>query len=249
MIDLTTYPDIMDTYKEMEKKHMASVKLLHKEQKKTPCVPSDIYDEIFKPYTYIQENVLTPKLFDLLVKLDPVVIEKRTGMHLKFTEVFGKNFSVLDELMSINVCLMAIESSVIYKFNEGLIRPDGKIIEEGPFKYKQQIGYECPIWRNGKEIDTGYQNGLPLKIFEETPYKQLTDYYKVWNSMSEKQRAIHMNEYYGMKYNPDEFSIVPFKNKIEEVYDDNGKRIVDIAYVGKEIIYKTEDGEIKKRLQ
>ena len=249
MIDLTTYPDIMDAYREMEKAHMASVKLLHKEQKKTPCVPSDVYDEIFKPYTSIQENVLTPKLFELLVKLDPVLVESRTGLHLKFTEVFGKNFFDLEKDMPLQVYLMAIEKSIVYKIYDELKQPDGRILKAGDYDYKLLPGYECPIWRNGKEIDAGYHHGLPRKIFKETPYEQLQDYYKVWESKSDRQKAIHMNEYYGMNYNLNEYSDEPSEDEIEEVYDDNGKRIIDIAYIGKEIIYKTEDGLIKKSLQ
>ena len=205
MIDLTQYKELMKCKKQMTKIEKECEKQFRKEFRENPDMTMDRRHEILQPYYDIKDNVYTKMLYDIFIDMNPIIIEHRTGEQLKFLEVFGKNYEILDNRYKLQVYLMAEESSIMYKFLDDLKRTDDIIKEGGNYDYNLPVGGEPAILRNGKEIKEGYMFGLPYNIYRTTPNEDLKDYYEMWENLSPRGQARYMNEKYGMNYNLNDF--------------------------------------------
>ncbi len=200
MIDLTQYEELTKVYKQAEKLERECEKQVNKAKRINFEKAMQDYDKIYQPYTTFQDTIFAETGFNVLFKINPVLIEHRTGKKLKFVEVFGRDFSKLTKDMIIHVYKLVIETSVVYKFKDDVKMVNGQIAEGGKYKKPCQIGFEMPIWRNGEEIDAGYQYGIPSDEWSNLPYEGKVKNDEKFISMSKRERAEYMNKNYGMKY-------------------------------------------------
>ena len=205
MIDLTQYKELMKCKKHMTKIEKECEKQFRKEFRENPNMTMDRRHEILQPYYNIKDNVYTKMLFDILLELNPVVVEHRTGEHLRFNEVFGEDFETIYEKVKLHIYKMAEESSVIYKFYDNLKRTDEKIIKGGDYLDKENPGYENNIFRNGQISEYGYISGVPKKEWFSLTYEEKEKCEKIFLEKSQREQARYMNENYGMNYNLNDF--------------------------------------------
>ena len=200
MIDLTQYEELTKVYKQAQKLERECEKQVNKAKLINFEKAMQDYDKIYEPYIKFRDTVLAQTIFNFLLKLNPVLIEHRTGKKLKFVEVFGRDFSKLTQSMVLHVIMLVRESSIIYKFQDDIKMLNERIIKNGDYDKPCQIGFEMPIWRNGEELDSGFEFGLPLYIKIKMTSEQLKKHRIIFKSMSQRERAEYMNKNYGMKY-------------------------------------------------
>ena len=205
MIDLTQYKELMKCKKHMTKIEKECEKQFRKEFRENPNMTMDRRHEILQPYYDIKDNIYTKMLYDIFIDMNPIIIEHRTGERLKFLEVFGGNFEILDNRYKLQVYLMAEENSIMYKFLDDLKRTDDIVKKGGNYEKKMEIGFEAPILRNGLVKEDGYQCGLPLKTWRKLSYEERTYYDEEFCKKSQREQARYMNENYGMNYNLNDF--------------------------------------------
>ena len=200
MIDLTQYEELTKVYKQAQKLERECEKQVNKAKLINFEKAMQDYDKMYEPYIKFRDTVLAQTIFNFLLKLNPVLIEHRTGKKLKFVEVFGRDFSKLTQSMVLHVIMLVRESSIIYKFQDDIKMLNERIIKNGDYEKLCQIGFETPIWRNGEEIDGGYQYGIPSNEWLKLSYDGKVKNDNKFESMSERERAEYMNKNYGMKY-------------------------------------------------
>ena len=205
MIDLTQYKELMKCKKRMTKIEKECEKQFRKEFRENPNMTMDRRHEILQPYYDIKDNIYTKMLYDIFIDMNPIIIEHRTGEQLKFLEVFGKSYEILDNRYKLQVYLMAEENSIMYKFLDDLKRTDDIVKKGGNYEKKMEIGFEAPILRNGLVKEDGYQCGLPLKTWRKLSYEERTYYDEEFCKKSQREQARYMNENYGMNYNLNDF--------------------------------------------
>ena len=200
MIDLTQYEELTKVYKQAQKIDRECDKNFNKAKRINFEEATKNRRKFSEPIRQFQNTIFAETAFNVLLKLNPVLIEHRTGKKLKFIEVFGRDFSKLTKDMIIHVYKLVIETSVVYKFKDDVKMVNGQIAEGGNYKKPCQVGVERPIWRNGEEIDAGYLYGIPTYKWEIISYEERMSYIEKFLSMSERERAEYMNKNYGMKY-------------------------------------------------
>ena len=200
MIDLTQYEELTKVYKQAQKIDRECDKNFNKAKRINFEEATKNRRKFSEPIRQFQNTIFAETAFNVLLKLNPVLIEHRTGKKLKFIEVFGRDFSKLTKDMIIHVYKLVIETSVVYKFKDDVKMVNGQIAEGGKYKKSCQIGFEMPIWRNGEEIDAGYQYGIPSDEWSNLPYEGKVKNDEKFISMSKRERAEYMNKNYGMKY-------------------------------------------------
>ncbi len=200
MIDLTQYEELTKVYKQAQKIDRECDKNFNKAKRINFEDATKNRRKFSEPIRQFQETIFAETAFKVLLKLNPVLIEHRTGKKLKFVEVFGRDFNKLTKSMAINVYIMVCEKSIVYKFKEEVKMVNGQIDEGGDYKRPCQIGFEMPIWRDGKEIDSGYQYGIPSNEWLKLSYDGKVKNDNKFESMSQRERAEYMNKNYGMKY-------------------------------------------------
>ncbi len=206
MIDVTQYEKLLKVYKQSQKLERECEKKVNKEKRIDFDKAMQDYDKIYEPYTIYQDTIFAKTAFEVLTHLNPILVEHRTGKKLKFSEVFGEDFEKLTEDMVIHVYKLVNELSVNYKFKEETKRLDGKIIKGGDYEKPCQLGFETPIWRNGEEIERGYEFGAPLDVRSKMTPEQRRQSRLAFQAMSDRERAEYMNNNYGMKYKLKDYS-------------------------------------------
>ena len=200
MIDLTQYEELTKVYKQAQKLERECEKQVNKAKRIDFEKAMQDYDKIYEPYTTFQDTIFAETGFNVLLKINPVLIEHRTGKKLKFIEVFGRDFNKLTKSMVITIYLLINETSVMYKFKDDVKMPNGNINKGGKYESPCQIGFETPVWRNGEEIECCYECGIPQEVRSKmTPAERIQNRLK-FQSMSQRERAEYMNKNYGMKY-------------------------------------------------
>ena len=206
MIDLTQYEELTKVLKQAQKLERECEKKVNKEKRIDFDKAMQDYDKIYEPYTIYQDTIFAKTAFEVLSHINPILVEHRTGKKLKFSEVFGEDFEKLTEDMVIHVYKLVNELSVNYKFEEETKRLDGKIIKGGDYERPCQLGFETPIWRNGEEIERGYEFGAPLDVRSKMTPEQRRQSRLAFQAMSDRERAEYMNKNYGMKYKLKDYS-------------------------------------------
>ncbi len=206
MIDLTQYEELTKVLKQAQKLERECEKKVNKEKRIDFDKAMQNYDKIYEPYTIYQDTIFAKTAFEVLAHINPILVEHRTGKKLKFSEVFGDNFEKLTEDMAITIYLLVNETSVIYKFNDDVKKLHGEIEKGGEYSWKCELGFETPIWRNGEEIECGYEFGLPQDVRSEMTPEQRRQSRLAFEAMSDRERAEYMNKNYGMKYKLKDYS-------------------------------------------
>ena len=200
MIDLTQYEELTKVYKQAQKIDRECDKNFNKAKRINFEEATKNRRKFSEPIRQFQDTVFAETAFKVLLKLNPVLIEHRTGKKLKFIEVFGRDFNKLTKSMAINVYIMVCEKSIVYKFKEEVKMVNGQIDEGGDYKRPCQIGFEMPIWRDGKEIDSGYEYGISYAEKRKMSLEEIEKRMDKFELMSQRERAEYMNKNYGMKY-------------------------------------------------
>ena len=200
MIDLTQYEELTKVYKQAQKIDRECDKNFNKAKRINFEEATKNRRKFSEPIRQFQNTIFAETAFKVLLKLNPVLIEHRTGKKLKFVEVFGRDFSKLTQSMVLHVIMLVRENSIIYKFQDEIKMLNERIIKNGDYEKPCQIGFETPIWRNGEELDSGFEFGLPLYIKIKMTLEQLKKHRIIFKSMSQRERAEYMNKNYGMKY-------------------------------------------------
>lgn len=133
MIDLTQYEELTKVYKQAQKLERECEKQVNKAKRIDFEKAMQDYDKIYEPYIKFRDTVLAQTIFNFLLKLNPVLIEHRTGKKLKFVEVFGRDFSKLTQSMVLHVIMLVRESSIIYKFQDEIKMLNERIIKNGDY--------------------------------------------------------------------------------------------------------------------
>ena len=200
MIDLTQYEELTKVYKQAQKIDRECDKNFNKAKRINFEEATKNRRKFSEPIRQFQDTVFAETAFKILLKLNPVLIEHRTGKKLKFVEVFGRDFSKLTKIMAITIYLLINEISVMYKFKDDVKMLNGDINKGGKYESPCQIGFETPVWRNGEEIECCYECGIPQEVRSKmTPAERIQNRLK-FQSMSQRERAEYMNKNYGMKY-------------------------------------------------
>ena len=200
MIDLTQYEELTKVYKQAQKIDRECDKNFNKAKRINFEDATKNRRKFSEPIRQFQDTIFAETAFNVLLKINPVLIEHRTGKKLKFVEVFGRDFNKLTKSMTTHVYKLVIETSVVYKFKDDVKMVNGQIDKGGNYKEQCQVGAERPIWRNGEEIDAGYQYGIPTDEWRAMTYEESLAKVKKFESMSKRERAEYMNKNYGMKY-------------------------------------------------
>ena len=200
MIDLTQYEELTKVYKQAQKLERECEKQVNKAKRINFEKAMQDYDRIYEPYIKFRDTIFAETAFNVLLKINPVLIEHRTGKKLKFVEVFGRDFNKLTKSMVLHVIMLVRESSIVYKFKVDVKMLNEISIKNGDYERPCQVGFESPIWRNGEEIDAGYQYGIPSDEWLNLSYEGKVKNDEKFESMSQRERAEYMNKNYGMKY-------------------------------------------------
>ncbi len=206
MIDLTQYEELAKVYKQSQKLERECEKNFNKAKRINFDEAIKIRRKFSEPCREFQNTIFAKTAFEVLTHINPILVEHRTGKKLKFSEVFGEDFEKLTEDMTINVYLLANEISVVYKFVDDVKMLNGEIKKGGDFEKSCQIGFETPIWRNGEEIDSGYEYGISYLEQRDMTIEERMQNMNKFLSMSDRERAEHMNKNYGMKYKLKDYS-------------------------------------------
>ena len=200
MIDLTQYEELTKVYKQAQKIDRECDKNFNKAKRINFEEATKNRRNFSEPIRQFQDTIFAETAFNVLLKINPVLIEHRTGKKLKFVEVFGRDFNKLTKSMIMHVYKLVIETSVVYKFKDDVKMPNGNINKGGKYESPCQIGFETPVWRNGEEIECCYECGIPQEVRSKmTPAERIQNRLK-FQSMSQRERAEYMNKNYGMKY-------------------------------------------------
>ena len=200
MIDLTQYEELTKVYKQAQKIDKECDKNFNKAKRINFEEATKNRRNFSEPIRQFQDTIFAETAFNVLLKINPVLIEHRTGKKLKFVEVFGRDFNKLNKSMAINIYIMVCEKSIVYKFKEEVKMVNGQIDEGGDYKRPCQIGFEMPIWRDGKEIDSGYEYGISYAEKRKMSLEEIEKRMDKFELMSQRERAEYMNKNYGMKY-------------------------------------------------
>ena len=206
MIDLTQYEELTKVLKQAQKIERECDKNFNKAKRINFDDAIKNIRKFSEPCREFQDTIFAKTAFEVLTHLNPILVEHRTGKKLKFSEVFGEDFEKLTEDMVIHVYKLVNELSVNYKFEEETKRLDGKIIKGGDYERPCQLGFETPIWRNGEEIDSGYEYGISYLEQRDMTVEERIQNMNKFLSMSDRERAEHMNKNYGMKYKLKDYS-------------------------------------------
>jgi hypothetical protein len=166
-MDIKNYPEIIKADKELYKIHGKWDKLtfpLQKVKRDTPrhkklLLKSEAFYNKVKTFN---KTVYAKVVFDIFSKENPMLIERRTRERHTWIEIFGTDFEETTESMRINMKGMLTDAYFPYKFEEatqGLL--DYQKTPEGEVELCNE-GWEMPIWRNGKVVDYGRNNGKPI---------------------------------------------------------------------------------------
>ena len=206
MIDLTQYEELTKVLKQAQKIERERDKNFNKAKRINFDDAIKNIRKFSEPCREFQNTIFAKTAYEVLTNLNPILVEHRTGKKLKFSEVFGEDFEKLTEDMVIHVYKLVNELSVNYKFEEETKRLDGKIIKGGDYERPCQLGFETPIWRNGEEIERGYEFGAPLDVRSKMTPEQRRQSRLAFQAMSDRERAEYMNNNYGMKYKLKDYS-------------------------------------------
>ena len=184
MIKFTEYKDLVKDYKEYKKLFNASVRA---ESKRNPT-QSDIErsEALLEKCKNIEKNVLPRKTFEILVKLNPFVRERRTNSFFHFKDIHGEDFDAIEDDIKGHIAQYLDIGSCVYPLCEQVERPDGDIKDVEEY-CPCSIGYEEPIWKDGKVVDYGYHHGIPSNYFYQLPNDVKHDQFMVWRAMSDDQ--------------------------------------------------------------
>lgn len=200
MIDLTQYEELTKVYKQAQNLERECEKEVNKEKRIDFDKAMENYDKIYEPYMQYKYDVLAREVFKALTKLNPILVEHRTGKRLSFVEIFGGDFNKLSKTMINNLLMLTREKSIVYKFEDDAKLLNGSFDHGGDYSWQNKIGFESSIWRNGEEVDCGYQYGMPKNMRDKLSYDDKVKNDEKFESMSDRERAEYMNNNYGMKY-------------------------------------------------
>ena len=187
MIKFTEYKDLVKDYKEYEKLFNASVRA---DSKRNPT-QSDFERSkaLLEKCKNIRNNVLPRKTFEILIKLNPFVRERRTNSFFHFKDIYGEDFDAIESDSMRNAIANYLDKgSYAYPLCEQVECPDGDI--EDVKEYSPcAIGYETPIWKEGKVVDYGYDCGIPSNYFYQLPNDVAHDQIVKWKeAMSQEEK-------------------------------------------------------------
>ena len=185
MIKFTDYQDLVKDYKKNEKLYNKSHKLGGYNRSKSDWAESDV---LFKQAQEFKETVLARKTFEILVKLNPFVRERRTNSFFHFKDIYGEDFDALeDDRMKAEIVGYLDTGASPYTLCEQVEEPNGMIRDVKEY-VPCSIGYETPIWKDGKVVDYGYNCGVPCNYFGEFEPEIRVQHGRVWDAMSQEEK-------------------------------------------------------------
>ncbi len=147
----------------------------------------------------VYRKELAKAIFDVFININPTLIEVRTGKKFDFVSVYGHNFDCLTEGMIIQLSNYASINSNVYSTDTEIKKPDGKGFVEVHEK-SPRIGFEPPIWRNGKVVDHGFNIGLPTDDYKKITPELRLEHSRKWRIMSDSDKKKFMKEYDKSKF-------------------------------------------------
>ncbi len=127
------------------------------------------------------------KTFEILIKLNPFVRERRTNSFFHFKDIYGEDFDALEDDIKEHIPQYLDIGSCVYPLCEQVEGPDGDI--EDVEEYRPcSIGYETPIWKDGKVVDYGYDCGVPINYFYQLSKDVKRDQDYKWDAMSQEEK-------------------------------------------------------------
>ena len=186
MIKFTDYQDLVKDYKKNKKLYNKSHKLGEYNRSKSDWAESDV---LFKQAQEFDKTVLARKTFEILVKLNPFVRERRTNSFFHFKDIYGEDFDAIeDDRIRAEIVDYLDIGSYPYPLCEQIERPDGDIEEVEEYE-PCDTGYETPIWKDGKVVDYGYDCGIPSNYFYQLPNDVAHDQIVKWKeAMSQEEK-------------------------------------------------------------
>lgn len=185
MIKFTEYKDLVKDYKEYEKLFNASIRA---KSKRNPT-QSDIEraEALLEKCKNIEKNVLPRKTFEILVKLNPFVRERRTNSFFHFKDIYGEDFDAIEDDIKGHIAQYLDIGSCVYPLCEQVEGADGDIQDVKEY-VPCSIGYEEPIWKDGKVVDYGYESGVPRNYFGKFEPDIRVQLGRAWRAMSQEEK-------------------------------------------------------------
>lgn len=186
MIKFTEYKDLVKDYKKYNKLYDTGNKL----EDKRNATDNDVKraEALFKEAEELRMNEIARKTFEILVKLNPFVRERRTNSFFHFKDIYGEDFDALESDGMIGAVVSYLDiGSYAYPLCEQVERPDGDIQDVKEYR-PCSTGYETPIWKDGKVVDYGYNCGIPYNYYFELPNEVTSDQYDKWHAMSQEEK-------------------------------------------------------------
>ncbi len=145
MIDLTQYEELTKVLKQAQKLERECEKKVNKEKRIDFDKAMQDYDKIYEPYTQYKYDVLAKEVFNTLNRLNPILVEHRTGKRLTFVEIFGGDFNKLSKTMINNLVMLIREKSIVYKFEDDVKLLNGSFDHGGDYAWKNKIGFDQKV--------------------------------------------------------------------------------------------------------
>ena len=185
MIKFTDYQDLVKDYKKNEKLFDKA----HRLDNKRNATDNDIEraKALLEEYGKFKRSVLARKTFEILIKLNPFVRERRTNSFFHFKDIYGEDFDALEDDIKEHIPQYLDIGSCVYPLCEQVERPDGDIEEVEEYR-PCSIGSETPIWKDGKVVDYGYESGVPCNYFGKFEPDIRVQHGRAWRAMSQEEK-------------------------------------------------------------
>ena len=185
MIKFTEYKDLVKDYEKNEKLFHTA----HRLNNKRNATDNDVKraEALLEEYGKFRNTVLARKTFEILVKLNPFVRERRTNSFFHFKDIYGEDFDALEDKIKAHIAQYLDIGSYPYPLCEQIERPDGDIKDVEEYE-PCETGYETPIWKDGKVVDYGYECGVPSNYFWKFEPDIRVQHGRVWDAMSQEEK-------------------------------------------------------------